>query len=161
MGPFFVSGDSMGQAGNQLEAIIEPAVKALGFELVGVEYISQGRHSMLRIYIDSDAGITVDDCADVSNQVSAVLDVEDPIRGEYTLEISSPGVDRPLFKMEHYERFAGHQVELRLRLPIEGRRKYKGTIKRVEENQVVVEVEGGEHRFSLADIEKARLVPEW
>lgn len=148
-------------AANQLQAIIEPAVTAMGYELVGVEYLAQGRHSLLRIYIDSEHGITLDDCAEVSHQVSAVLDVEDVIKGVYNLEVSSPGMNRPLFTAEHFVRFSGEQVEVKLRLPLNGRRKFKGTLQGVHDNHVVVEVDGEEYSLPIADIDKANLVAEW
>ena len=151
----------MAQASEKLVAIIEPAVSALGFELLGVEYLPQGRHSMLRIYIDHEEGITVDDCGDVSHQVSAVLDVEDPIRGEYTLEVSSPGLDRPLFTLEHYARFAGHLAEVKAHAPVNGRRKFKGRINGVEGDEVILDVDGEEFRLAIANIEKAHLIHEW
>lgn len=161
MGPFFISGEKMARASDKLVAIIEPAVSALGYELVGVEHMPQGRHSLLRIYIDHEDGITVDDCGDVSHQVSAVLDVEDPIRGEYTLEVSSPGLERPLFTLEHYARFVDHQVEIRLHAQVHGRRKFKGRILGVEGDEVLVDVEGEEQRFAFDNIDKAHLVHEW
>jgi ribosome maturation factor RimP len=161
LGPFFISGEKMAQASDKLMAIIEPAVSALGFELLGVEYMPQGRHSLLRIYIDHEDGITVDDCGDVSHQVSAVLDVEDPIRGEYTLEVSSPGLDRPLFTLAHYERYSGNQAEIRLHAPLHGRRKFKGRLQGVEDDEVIIEVDGEEYRLAIGNIEKAHLVHEW
>jgi len=152
----------MGKASQQLHDIIEPAVTALGYELVGVEHLAQGRHSLLRVYIDSAAGINVDDCAKVSHQVSAVLDVEDPIHGHYTLEVSSPGLDRPLFTAEHYRRFVGNEIQVRLHAPLQGRRKFKGILREISDDDVVVlEVEGSEYRLPLGDIEKAQLVPQW
>jgi ribosome maturation factor RimP len=151
----------MAQASEKLVAIIEPAVSALGFELLGVEYLPQGRHSLLRIYIDHEDGISVDDCGDVSHQVSAVLDVEDPIRGEYTLEVSSPGLDRPLFTLEHYARFAEHQAEIRLHAPMNGRRKFTGRILGVDGDEVILDVEGEEQRLAINNIEKAHLIHEW
>ncbi|MFO7592673.1 MAG: ribosome maturation factor RimP [Pseudomonadota bacterium] len=151
----------MGQANKQLYTIIEPAVTVLGFELVGIEHLSQGRHSVLRIYIDHEDGIDVEDCADVSRQVSAVLDVEDPIRGEYTLEVSSPGLDRPLFTPEHYQRYSGSLAEIRLRSPLEGRRKFKGRMHGVKDDDVVIEVDGVDYSLPLDNIEKANLIHEW
>lgn len=151
----------MAQASDKLVAIIEPAVTALGFELVGVEYLPQGRHSLLRVYIDHEDGISVDDCGDVSQQVSAVLDVEDPIHGEYTLEISSPGLDRPLFTLAHFARFVDHLAEVRLHAPLNGRRKFKGRITRVEDDNVVLDVDGEEQCLAVDNIDKAHLVHEW
>lgn len=145
----------------QLEQLIEPAVVALGYELVGVEYKPQGRHSLLRVYIDAPDGITVDDCERVSHQVSGVLDVEDPIQGQYTLEVSSPGLERPLFRPAHYEHFAGSEVQLRLKVPVAGRRKFKGRLQGLRDETVVLEVDDGEQVFPLADIEYAHLVPDW
>jgi len=148
------------QAG-KLETIIEPAVTALGYELVGVEYLPQGRHSVLRVYIDSESGIRMEDCERVSHQVSGVLDVEDPISGEYTLEVSSPGLDRPLFTAEHYRRFVGSEVKLRLHRPVDGRRKFRGLLTGAGEEEIVIEVDGQEITLSLDDVEKANLVPKW
>ena len=118
----------MAKASEKLVAIIEPAVTALGFELVGVEHLPQGHHSLLRIYIDHENGVNVDDCGRVSHQSSAVLDVEDPIRGVYTLEVSSPGLERPPFTLEHYARFADNLAEIRLHAPLTGSRKFQGRI---------------------------------
>lgn len=140
--------------------MLRPAVEALGYELVGVELLRNGRQSLLRIYIDTETGITVDDCERVSHQVSGVLDVEDPIRGEYTLEVSSPGLDRPLFNAEHFERFAGREVRVKLKVPVEGRRKIRGTLAGVHDGNVLVQE--GDEAFSLPmdAIATARLVPE-
>jgi ribosome maturation factor RimP len=151
----------MGQASARLQQMVDPAVTALGYELVGIEHLPQGRHSLLRIYIDAPDGITVDDCERVSRQVSALFDVEDPIQGHYTLEVSSPGLDRPLFTAAHYERFAGSDVQLRLFAPRDGRRKYKGRLLGMREGQVVVVVDDVEQAFALEEIEKAQLVPHW
>jgi ribosome maturation factor RimP len=151
----------MAQASEKLIAMIEPAVTALGFELVGVEYVPQGHHSLVRIYIDHENGINVDDCGNVSHQVSAVLDVEDPIRGVYTLEVSSPGLERPLFKLEHYARFAENLAEIRLHAPLNGRRKFKGRILGVEGDEVILEMDGEEFRLAIDNVDKAHLIHEW
>ncbi len=122
--------------------LLEPAVQALGYELVGVEYHGGGPGGgLLRVYIDNAQGITVDDCQTVSYQVSGLLDVEDPIPGNYTLEVSSPGLDRLLFKPGDYERFTGSLIKLRLGYPLEGRRRYKGRLRGIEDGNVVIEQE--------------------
>ncbi|QKT02567.1 ribosome maturation factor RimP [Ectothiorhodospiraceae bacterium 2226] len=151
----------MARAGKALENLIEPAVTALGYELVGAEFHSQGgRGGLLRLYIDAEAGITLDDCERVSRQVSAVLEVEDPIPGRYTLEVSSPGLDRPLFSAAHYNRFLGRRARLRLQQPVEGRRKITGVIVAVRDETVVLEEDGAEYAVPLVNVEKANLVPE-
>ena len=144
----------------ELRRLLEPAVTTLGFELVGVEFVP-GRRGLLRLYIDSEQGVTVDDCQDVSYQVSGVLDVEDPIAGQYSLEVSSPGLDRPLFRPEHFERFAGHEIRLRLVAPKDGRRKYRGVLLGLRVGEVVVRVEGQDLRLSVDEIDTARLVPDY
>ena len=146
----------------QIGALLEPAVEALGYQLVGVEYRSGGPGgALLRVYIDSERGITVEDCERVSYQVSGLLDVNDPIAGHYTLEVSSPGLDRLLFRREDYERFAGSLVKLRMAVPREGRRKYQGRLLRLEGGNVVVDQDGEEVALALDQIEQARLVPEY
>ncbi len=144
----------------KLTEIISAPVEALGFELVGLEFI-RARVSTLRVYIDSEEGITVDNCADVSHQVSAVLDVEDPIPGLYNLEISSPGLERPLFKAEHYQRFIGEAVSLVLRMAMQNRRKWQGIIKAVDGEMITVTVDGKDEVFALSNIQKANLVPHF
>lgn len=148
-----------------LTALIEPAVVGLGFELWGVEYHGGGGHrSILRIYIEADGGVTLEGCQKVSHQVSGILDVEDPINGEYTLEVSSPGMDRPLFKVEHYIKYVGHKVKIRLRVPFEGRWNLTGRIAAVENGEdVVIQVDEPEEEYVLPieSIDKAHIVPEF
>ncbi|MEJ2343866.1 MAG: ribosome maturation factor RimP [Gammaproteobacteria bacterium] len=146
---------------DQLTDLLEPAIAALGYELVGIEYRRQPKNNLLRVYIDQDSGITLEDCEQVSHQLSGVLDVEDPIKGHYTLEVSSPGLDRPLFKAEHFERFAGNKVRVRTGAPHQGRRNWTGVLRGLEGDDVVVEVDGDEIRLPLDSIEQARLVPEY
>lgn len=143
----------------KLQALLEPTVAALGFELWGLEHLSQGRHSLLRLYIDGENGVTVDDCAEVSRHVSGVLDVEDPISGEYTLEVSSPGVDRLLFRLDHYPLYVGEWIELRMRTPFEGRRKFKGTLKGIEGEDVVIQIDDEEYLLPHGAIERAQVKP--
>ncbi len=143
--------------------LVASAVEPLGYELLGVEYLPQGKHSILRIFIDSPDGIMLEDCERASRQVSAVLDVEDPIRGQYSLEMSSPGLDRPLFTREHFEQFTGHKVRLRLYTAIDGRRKFNALIKAVEGDEIIIgSLDSDEQwRVSLDNIEKANLIPEF
>ncbi|HCL3292108.1 TPA: ribosome maturation factor RimP [Pseudomonas aeruginosa] len=145
----------------QLQALLAPVVEALGYECWGVEFISQGRHSVLRVYIDRPEGILIDDCEAVSRQVSGILDVEDPISGEYTLEVSSPGMDRPLFTLEQFAKHAGEQVKIRLRSPYEGRRNYQGILRGVEEQDVVVLVDDHKYLLPIDSIDKANIIPRF
>lgn len=142
-----------------LQAMLAPAVAAVGFELWGVEFFQQGRRSVLRLYIDGPEGVGVDDCARVSHQASGVLDVEDPIAGEYTLEVSSPGWDRPLFTLAQYGRFIGTVVAIRLAAPLNGRRKYTGAVQQVTADTVVLQVESEVVAVPFAMIDKGHVVP--
>ena len=150
----------MAQSTTNLAQLIEPVVTALGYELVAIEHRRGTRSSLLRVYIDSPDGIGVEDCSRVSHQLSGVLDVEEPIAGHYTLEVSSPGLDRLLSKPQDYERFAGQMVKVRLHALLEGRRKLVGVLKGIEQDQVIIEEEGKEWRLALHDIEQTRLVPD-
>lgn len=157
---FYVLGVGLSTLEQKLAKLISAPVEALGYELVGIEFV-RGRASTLRIYIDNQAGISVDDCAEVSHQVSSVMDVEDPITVAYTLEVSSPGLDRPLFTSAHYSRFIGEEACLVLRIPIENRHKWQGMIKAVEGDEITVTVEGFDKVFALSNIQKANLVPHF
>lgn len=147
----------------QLGTLLEPVVNSMGYEFVGLEYVGQGRHSILRVYIDSENGVSVDDCAKVSRQLSAVLDVEDPISGEYSLEVSSPGLDRPLFKLKHYEQFIGQEVKFKtLRPQLEnGQRKFRGTIDSVENDNVIFVIDNELLSVPVTDIDKANLIAKF
>ena len=148
-----------------LMRLLEPPIEALGYELVDLEYGREGRGGIGRIFIDRRAedsreGISVDDCARVSHEVSQVLETQDPIKGHYTLEVSSPGFDRILRTRAHFERFVGARVFAELKLPIEGRRRFAGVLKSVTGDTIVVEVDGKAHSLPLDRIQKARLRPE-
>jgi ribosome maturation factor RimP len=125
-----------------------------------VEFI-HGKSGVLRVYIDHPDGIGLDDCQAVSYQVSGVLDVEDPIRGQYSLEVSSPGLDRPLFQGRDFERFAGSAVDVRLLAPVNGRRKFRGVLGGLRDGQVVVQMDDEELVVALDEIDQARLVPDY
>ncbi len=142
----------------ELEKIIRPAVEATGFEFWGLEYLAQGKHSVLRVYIEHENGIDVDNCAEVSHQVSGVLDLEDPIQGYYNLEVSSPGMDRPLFTEAQFALYQGQDVELRVATAVNGRRKFKGTIEQVEDGIIHVLVDGESYPIPCPQVEKAHLV---
>jgi len=141
--------------------MLEPVVEALGFELVDVELAGSSGNALLRVYIDSLGGVTVDDCATVSRQVSAVLDVEDPVPGKYALEVSSPGLDRPLVKLKDFQRFTGDEIKVRMVRPILGRRNFTGRLAGIEGESIVLEVGAESFSLPLDDIEKARLVPKY
>jgi len=143
-----------------LQGLIEPVIVSMGYELLGLDYIPGKYSATLRLYIDNNAGITLDDCSLVSHQVSGLLDVEEPLTGKYTLEVSSPGLDRPLFKLAHYETFLGRSVKLRLRVPLNNRRKFSGVIKAVEGNDITLVTELEELKLNFDSIEKANLIPE-
>jgi ribosome maturation factor RimP len=145
----------------KLQHIVESVVSAMGYELVGIEQVQRPRNSLLRVYIDHENGITLDDCQGVSHQLSGVLDVEDPIQGNYTLEISSPGLDRPIFKASDFERFTGHKVKIKLSSAKSGRRNYSGTLQGLKDEEVVLQDGDDEIRLPLSKIEQARLVPEF
>ena len=143
----------------ELIDLIQPIVEGLGFVFWGIEYMGQGKFSTLRIFIDSPNGIDVENCAEVSRQVSAVMDVEDPITSEYTLEVSSPGVDRLLFTQEQFTAYTGEKVQIKLRAPFDGRRNFKGQIKGVEDGDIVVQVDQDEFLLPLDLIDKAQIIP--
>jgi ribosome maturation factor RimP len=166
-----------------LMRLLEPPIEALGYELVDIEFAREGRGGILRIFIDRPAGdpqgprepqlvdeetgvserqgnITVDDCARVSHAASELLEIEDPIKGHYTLEVSSPGFDRILRKREHFERFMGERIVAELNLPMDGRRRFVGVLKSMADDSIVVDVDGQAHSLPLERIQKARLRPE-
>ena len=175
-----------------IEDLIRPIVEGLGFEYWGMELLAQGKHSLLRIYIESqpglqktlsadvesadvelseqgevegasvsESGIALADCEQVSRQVGAVMDVEDPISGDYTLEVSSPGMDRIMYSLSQYERFKGYHVAIKLRMAYEGRRKYTGVISGIEGRDVIVQVDQEEFIFPIEAIEKANIIPHF
>lgn len=143
----------------QVEELLAPTVEALGSRIWGVEFLSQGKYSKLRLYIDRDEGVSVDDCAEVSRHVSDILDVEELINGAYTLEVSSPGMDRILFKEEQFTDSVGEQVDVRLNFPFEGRKKFVGVLAGVQDHMAVVQIDEDEYLLPLENIQRARVVP--
>ena len=145
----------------KLTAMLRPAVEGVGKELLGIEYISAGNNSILRLFIDHENGINVDDCAEVSRQVGAILDVEDPIGPEYNLEVSSPGLDRPLFDLEHFQAVIGETITVKLSMPLNGRRKFKGILEAIDNELLIVVVDGQDYELVFSNIDKANLVPKF
>ena len=139
--------------------LLEPTIERLGYELTDLELKLGGRDGLLRLFIDKDDGIDIEDCEAVSRQVSSILDVEDPLPGHYSLEVSSPGLDRTLTKPAHFQRFMGEDVRVKLRFPMDGRRNFRGALRAATEEQIEVEVDGQSFSLPLATIESARLVP--
>ncbi len=145
---------------DELAKLLEPTVERLGYELADLEVRLGSKGGLVRIFIDKPDGIDLDDCEKVSLAVSALLDVEDPVPGNYNLEVSSPGLDRKLTKVEHFQRFEGETVKVQMRFPIEGRRRFRGTLVSSDDENIVVEVDGESHSLPLKTIDTARLVPE-
>ncbi|MFZ5841539.1 MAG: ribosome maturation factor RimP [Pseudomonadota bacterium] len=144
-----------------LEALVKPAVEAAGMQLWGLEYQVLNRRALLRIYIDSPNGVTVDDCALVSHQVSGVLDVADPISSDYRLEVSSPGWDRPLFTAAHFIQFVGQTVKVKTVLPVAGRRNFTGQLVAADQEQITLQIEPEKTvRILVEQIDKAHIVPD-
>jgi ribosome maturation factor RimP len=145
----------------KLTELLRPAVEETGKSLLGIEYISAGNNSILRLFIDHENGIDVDDCAEVSRQVGALLDVEDPISSEYNLEVSSPGVDRPLFEISHFQAVIGEIVNIKLSIPLNGRRKFKGPLVAIENNNLIIEVDSIDYEMPIGNVDKANLVAKF
>jgi ribosome maturation factor RimP len=153
---------SGGQSVRDLSELFEPIVESMGYELVGVELLGAGDHCTLRIYIDRNDGVNLDDCAAISHQVSGILDVEEPIKQAYDLEVSSPGIDRPLFKLADYERFTGKTARIKLTVGLLGRKNFKGQLQGVADSKLVtIEVDGEVFDLPYADIVKANLVGDF
>ena len=163
----------MSEKANDIASLLAPTVESMGLELLGVEYLPAPGGALLRLYIDVPAGeadgangdaprtVGIEDCEAVSREVSAQLDVEDPISGNYTLEVSSPGLDRPLFTLDHYRRFTGETAKVAMRLPQDGRRRLTGRIVSIEDGNITFDVDGNPIVVAFDNIDKARLVPDW
>lgn len=144
-----------------LQEMLQDAVEDLGCELWGIECQRVGRFMTVRLFIDKDGGVTVDDCADVSRQVSAILDVEDPIADKYNLEVSSPGLDRPLFTLPQFERYIGQDIAVHLRIPVIERRKWQGKLERIEKDMITLIVGDQEQILVFGNIQKANIVAKF
>lgn len=147
---------------DKLEGLFKPTIESMGFELWGFEYLPAGRHSILRVFIDKeDVGVTVGDCASISRQISAIMDVEDPISSAYMLEVSSPGMDRLLLKPSHFQRYQGKKVQVRTAIGVLGRKKFKGPMVQVTDTAIEIEVDGELYEIDYDIIEKANLVADF
>lgn len=144
-----------------LQEMLQGAVEDLSCELWGIECQRAGRFMTVRLFIDKEGGVTIDDCADVSRQVSAILDVEDPIADKYNLEVSSPGLDRPLFTLPQFERYIGQDIAVHLRIPVMERRKWQGKLERIENDMVILIVDGQEQVLVFGNIQKANVVAKF
>lgn len=147
--------------GDELFKLLEPVIARQGYELTDLEVKIGGRNGVVRIYIDKPGGVGLEDCEIVSSQVSTFLDVEDPVPGNYTLEVSSPGLDRKIRKPEHFQRFIGEEVTVKMRFPVLGRGKFRGILKEVDENTILVVVDGEPYELLISNIDSARLVPSF
>ncbi|MFQ1015709.1 ribosome maturation factor RimP [Avibacterium paragallinarum] len=145
----------------KLRDLLQDSVEDLGCELWGIECQRMGRFLTVRLYIDKEGGVSVDDCADVSRQVSAILDVEDPIADKYNLEVSSPGLDRPLFTLNQYARFIGKEILVHLRMPVLDRRKWQGVLEKIDNDMLTLIVEGQPQVLVFGNIQKANVVPKF
>ncbi|HEV7489940.1 MAG TPA: ribosome maturation factor RimP [Rhodanobacteraceae bacterium] len=146
----------------ELNALLAPLVGDLGLELVGIEFSPGHGGSLLRVYVDApERPVTIDDCERASREISALLDVNDPVAGRYTLEVSSPGLDRPLFTPAHFARFVGEAVKINVNLPLDGRKRFHGKIKEIEGDRIVIDQDGTLVAIVHANIAKARLAPDY
>ncbi len=145
----------------KLQDLLQGSVEDLGCELWGIECQRVGRYLTVRLFIDKEGGVTVDDCADVSRQVSAVLDVEDPIADKYNLEVSSPGLDRPLFTLAQYTRYVGQEIVVHLRIPVADRRKWQGELAKIENDMITLILDKQEQVLAFGNIQKANVVAKF
>jgi len=144
-----------------IEQLIEPTVDAMGYELWGIDSNGNGVHEKLCVYIDSSSGIAIDDCEAVSQQLSGLLDVDDSFGASYTLEVSSPGLDRILFKDEHFRMNIGQMLDIRMEVALDGRRRVEGRLVGVEDNELIVTVDDDEYLIPFERVRRARVVPQF
>ena len=144
-----------------LTVLFEPVIRSMGYELVGIEFQGSPQHGTLRVYIDHNNGIGVDDCAAISHQISGILDVEEPIQQAYDLEVSSPGINRPLFKARDYEQYSGHSVKIKMAVAMDGRKNFKGLLQGLTgSGNVQITVDNEDYELPISDIARANLVDE-
>jgi ribosome maturation factor RimP len=150
--------------------LFEPVVQGMGFDLIEIEHFPNPKHGVLRLFIDkpvgsdsdgSKEGVVIEDCSAVSRQISALIDVEDPIRGQFNLEVSSPGLDRPLRRLVDFQRFCGSNISVKTTTPLDGQRNFKGRLLKANEDVLIIETDAEEISLSMNAIDKARVVPEF
>ena len=152
----------MAVADVKIKELLQPVIEALGCQLWGIDLQSGAKTKLLRVFIDREGGVIgIEDCEKVSRQSSSILDVEDVINGEYILEVSSPGMDRPLYEIGHYQKYIGEDISLKLRFPYEGRRNFKGRLTSVDGDEIVMVATDHEFLFPIEAIEKANVVPQF
>ncbi len=141
--------------------LFEPVISGMGYDLIEIEHFPNPKHGVLRLYIDKEGGVLIEDCSAVSRQISALIDVEDPVRGKFNLEVSSPGLDRPLRRVKDFQRFTGSKVKLKTAVPLDGQRNFSGRLLEANDQVVVIETDSEELSLPMNVIEKARIVPEY
>lgn len=142
----------------KIESLIRPTIESMDVDFWGCEYLPAGKNSILRVYIDKSVGVNVDDCGRVSRQISAIMDVEEPISSAYTLEVSSPGMDRPLFKLEHFKEYEGCNIQIKTFSSVMGRKRFKGIMDNISDSSVDIEVDGEVYTIPFGAIDKANLI---
>lgn len=145
---------------HELTAVIQPVVEQMGYVFWGAEFHGRGHRAMLRVFIDHSDGISLDDCSAVSGQLGSVLDIEDVIKQSYTLEVSSPGIERSLFRSEHYQRYIGERIKVRSRFPLANRKNFSGYLKSADGYSIVLDLGGELIEIPLNAIKLAKLVFE-
>ncbi|RLB43665.1 MAG: ribosome maturation factor RimP [Deltaproteobacteria bacterium] len=151
-------GNTTQQIAQKVISIVEPVIEELGLDLVDVEYVTERGRWVLRVYIDKPGGVTVDDCADVSNEIGDLLDVKGVISGAYILEVSSPGLNRPLRKEKDFVWATGKKIRVRTKVPIHGRRNFTGLLEGYREGMIAIRVDRDTFELALSDLEKANLL---
>ena len=141
--------------------LFEPVISGMGYELIEIEHFPNPKHGVLRLYIDKEGGVDVEDCSNVSRQISALIDVEDPVSGQFNLEISSPGLDRPLRRVKDFHRFTGSLVKIKTVVPMDGQRNFKGRLLKADDDVLVIETDTEEISMPMSAVDKARIVPEF
>jgi len=144
----------------KIEALVRPVIESMEFDFWGCEYLPAGKNTILRVFIDAENGVGVDDCGKISRQISAIMDVEDPISSVYTLEVSSPGLDRLLFRPEQFKMYEGTVIKVRTSIAVMGRKRFKGILESVREQGIDIEVDGEIYEVDFTEIDKANVVPK-